>query len=129
MVMERADAQKPHATLEPGYRLGADLTVLDHIGGTRKVDIYLCRSRKFGEKVACKILRPEHSLDYAALEAIMREGRTLPELDHPNIVHGFDVEVEGYPRVVATDPGDGGIRSDSWCVHVGHSVCAASSNK
>ena len=85
---------------EPGTRIDDDLTVIDHLGGSRKVDIYLCRSRRLQRRVACKVLRPEHRIDFSALEAVLREGELLARLKHPNVVEGYSVELEPHPRVV-----------------------------
>ena len=85
---------------DPGYRIDSDLTVTGHLGGSRKVDIYLCRSRKLKETVACKVLRPEFCLDFSALEAVLEEGDILAHLRHPNIIEGYGVELEEHPRVV-----------------------------
>lgn len=86
--------------LDPGYRIDKDLTVIGHLGGSRKVDIYICRSRKMKEIVACKVLRPEFCLDFSALEAVLEEGDILAHLRHPNIIEGYGVELEEHPRVV-----------------------------
>jgi|GEM_PF-2375188 hypothetical protein len=64
----------------PGSELDDDLTVLDHIDGTRKVDIYLCKSKRLNEVIACKVLRPEFRLDFSELEAVARAGQLLERL-------------------------------------------------
>lgn len=86
--------------LDPGYRIDKDLTVIGHLGGSRKVDIYICRSRRLKEIVACKVLRPEFCLDFSALEAVLEEGDILARLRHPNIIEGYGVELEEHPRIV-----------------------------
>lgn len=86
--------------MAPGGRLDADLTVVDHLGGSRKVDIYLCRSKQRQGLVACKVLRPEYRIDFSALEAVLREGELLTRLRHPNVVEGHAVELEPHPRIV-----------------------------
>jgi serine/threonine protein kinase len=82
-----------------GWELDDDLTVLDHIGGTRKVDIYLCKSERLDERVACKVLRPEFRLDFSALEAVQREGELLMRLRHENVVAGYATELLPDPRI------------------------------
>ena len=86
--------------LEPGFELDSDLVVVDHLGGSRKVDIYLCHSRRLSGPVACKVLRPEFRADFSALEAVMHEGHTLQRLRHPNVVEGHGFELEDHPRIV-----------------------------
>jgi serine/threonine protein kinase len=86
--------------LESGDALDDDLRVIEHLGGSRKVDIYLCRSKERGELVACKVLRPEYRIDYRSLSAVLREGELLLKLRHPNVIEGYRVELEPDPRIV-----------------------------
>lgn len=92
--------RKRHGVLGPDFRIDRDLTVVDHLGGSRKVDIYLCRSQQLKGLVACKVLRPDYCVDFSALEAVMHEGQILCRLRHPNVVEGYGVELESHPRVV-----------------------------
>ena len=98
--------QRPEASvsgydgLEPGFRLDEDLTVVEHLGGSPKVDLYLCRSRLLDRYVSCKVLRPEKCIDFSDLEGIIKEGQILCRLSHPNVVTGYAVELERYPRIV-----------------------------
>ena len=85
---------------DPGFQIDDDLKVVEHLGGSRKVDIYLCRSKKYDSLVACKILRARYTIDYSSLEAVMEEGHRLLGLRHPNVIEGYDVALEPYPRVV-----------------------------
>jgi serine/threonine protein kinase len=86
--------------LEAGFHLDGDLTVVDHLGGSRKVDVYLCRSRRLKGLVACKVLRPEYCIDFSALEDILHEGQILQRLRHPHVIEGYGVELEDHPRIV-----------------------------
>ena len=86
--------------LKPGFDLDGDLTIIDHLGGSRKVDIYLCRSKRLEKQVSCKVLRPEYCIDFSSLEAVMQEGRILLRLRHPNVINGYRVELEQHPRIV-----------------------------
>jgi len=85
---------------KPGRKIVRDLTVLDHLGGSRKVDIYLCRSRELDDVVACKVLRPEFRLDFSALAAVLHEGELLTRLRHPNVLEGYSVGLQPHPRIV-----------------------------
>ena len=85
---------------EPGDRLDSDLTVVGHLGGSRKVDVYLCRSKQLKRLVACKTLDSSYWTDFSALEAIMNEGQILSRLDHPNVIRAFRVELRDNPRIV-----------------------------
>lgn len=92
--------RKRKPVLEPGAALDADLTVVEHLGGSRKVDLYLCRSKRLRKLVSCKVLRPEYCLDFSSLEAVMYEGGILQGLCHPNVVAGHGVALEKRPRIV-----------------------------
>lgn len=96
---------------EAGYRLDDDLTVIDHLGGTRKVDIYLCRSRSLKKQVVCKILRREYCIHFKSLQAVVREGDLLSRMDHPNVMHGYSFELEPAPRIVMDYVGGQDLKS------------------
>ena len=100
MVKPRGGPSKRLRTFEPGHRLDSDLTVVEHLGGSRKVDVYLCRSKRLKRLVACKTLGRSYWTDFSALEAVMREGHILTRLNHPNVVRGFRVELQDNPRIV-----------------------------
>ena len=74
--------------------------MVGHLGGSRKVDVYLCRSKRLKRLVACKTLSPSYWTDFSALEAIMHEGQILRRLNHPNVVRAFRVELQDNPRIV-----------------------------
>ncbi len=86
--------------LERGFALDDDLTIVDHLGGSRKVDIYLCRSSGLEKLVSCKVLRPEYCIDFSSLEAVIQEGQILLGFRHPNVINGYGVELEQHPRIV-----------------------------
>ncbi|MDG0867182.1 serine/threonine protein kinase [Candidatus Lucifugimonas marina] len=96
---------------ESGFRLDEDLTVIDHLGGTRKVDIYLCRSSALKMQVACKILRPEFCVHFKSLEAVIKEGELLSRMDHPNVMRGHSFELEPAPRIVMDYVGGSDLKS------------------
>mgnify|MGYP001085218752 CR=1 FL=1 len=100
MTEKSAPATAPYDVFEPGDRLDDDLTVVDHLGGSRKVDTYLCRSRSCKGMVTCKVLRAPYIIDYSSLEAVMEEGQRLLRLRHPNVIEGYAVELLPYPRVI-----------------------------
>ncbi len=89
-----------YGVFDPGFRIDDDLTVIEHLGGSRKVDIYLCRSKSRKELVACKVLNARFTIDFSSLEAVMEEGEILSVMRHPNVIAGYDVELEPYPRVI-----------------------------
>jgi serine/threonine protein kinase len=97
--MSSSNNSTRYGVFDPGFRIDDDLTVIEHLGGSRKVDIYLCRSKAHKDLVACKVLNARYTIDFSSLEAVMQEGEILNEMRHPNVIEGYDVELEPYPRV------------------------------
>lgn len=66
-------------------------------GGMAKVYLAIQRAVAGFEKlVVIKRVLPELARDHGFVEMLLSEARTAATLDHPNIVHTFDVgEVEG----------------------------------
>lgn len=96
---------------ESGHRFDDDLTVIDHIGGTRKVDIYRCKSKSLNKQVACKVLRPEFCIHFKSLQAITEEGEMLARMDHPNVMRGYSFALEPAPRIVMDYVGGQDLKS------------------
>lgn len=88
------------AVLTVGTKIDNDLTVVDHLGGSRTVDVYLCKSKSLKKLVSCKVLRPSFRLNFRTLQAVLEEGTMLMGLHHPNVVEVYSVELEVHPRVV-----------------------------
>lgn len=86
--------------LAPGTFLNDDLRVVDHLGGSRKVDVYLCKSKRLKRLVACKILRKKYGSEPSVVKAILREGRILENMRHPNVAAGYGIEMEPQPHIV-----------------------------
>ena len=69
---------------------GTKYEVLDRIGQGGMGTVYRARDRELGRDVALKVIRlPEGSPDVAA--RMLREARTLAQLEHPGIVPVHDV--------------------------------------
>ncbi|MFC1926746.1 serine/threonine protein kinase [Chloroflexota bacterium] len=90
----------PEAFFKIGSRIDNDLTVIDHIGGTRKVDVYLCRSKSLKRLVACKVLLPDDRISSTVSDALIKEGQILQQLRHPNVIEGYGVYLEPHTRIV-----------------------------
>ena len=90
----------PDSVFQPGSHIDDDLTVLDHLGGTRKVDVYLCRSKRLKRQVACKMLLPGKLDDNIVREGLLKEGGILQQMRHPNVIEGYGVYLEPCPRIV-----------------------------
>jgi eukaryotic-like serine/threonine-protein kinase len=98
--MTEKKPRKRGPVLKSGTALDQDLTVVGHLGGSRKVDLYLCRSKRLEGIVAVKVLRPEFRLHFNSLDAIREEGEVLQLMRHPNVIAGYGMELEDHPRVV-----------------------------
>ena len=73
MVKKLTKSSGSKRILAPGTVLNDDLLIVDHLGGSRKVDIYLCRSKRLDGHVACKILREKYASHESSVKAILRE--------------------------------------------------------
>ena len=89
-----------YEVFEEGHQIDDDLTVIEHLNGTRKVDLYLCKSKQRKGLVACKVLRWHYATDYSALESMLEEGNRILRLHHPLVVEGHSIDLLPYPRVV-----------------------------
>jgi serine/threonine protein kinase len=76
-----------------GYFVG-HWKVLGPIGSGRMGAVYLCEHRHLRRQAAIKILLGIRAQDQTALGRFEREARAAAALDHPNIVHAFDVGCE-----------------------------------
>ncbi len=85
--------------LERGDILDDGLVVDEFIGGSRKVDLYLCYSDSTKGLVACKVLRPRYRTDFSSLEAVLAEGEILIKLEHPNVVEAYSVALQPHPYI------------------------------
>ena len=95
MVKESATA-----SLMPGDPLDDDLTVVYHLGGTRKVDLYLCNSEIYQDIVACKVLTPRYRDRRSAIEALRQEGEILQRFKHDHVAEGYAINLDELPHIV-----------------------------
>lgn len=100
MPKQKVASRNRYDVFDPGFKLDSDLTVIEHLGGSRKVDIYLCLSKKYRRQVACKVLRAKYCIDFSSLEAVVEEGQRLRRLGGQNVIKGYEVKLEPYPRIV-----------------------------
>jgi hypothetical protein len=76
--------------LAAGTRVGS-YEVLDRVGAGGMGAVYRARDTRLGRTVALKVLRP--GADPELLHRLDREARAASALNHPNIVHIYDVGV------------------------------------
>lgn len=66
--------------------------VLEKLGSGGMGQVYLCEHKLMRRRVAVKILPTAKAQDESALERFYREARAVAALDHPNIVHAYDID-------------------------------------
>jgi len=77
-------------TLQPGSRV-ADYEILGPIGAGGMGKVYRAREDKLGRDVALKILPRAAAADDERLRRFEREARAASALNHPTIVHIYDI--------------------------------------
>ncbi len=74
-----------------------DFEILGKIGSGSMGAVFLARQLSLDRLVALKVLKPSLSRDERYVERLSREARLVARLDHPNIVHAYDLRQErGY---------------------------------
>jgi serine/threonine protein kinase len=66
--------------------------VLERLGSGGFAQVYLCEHKLMRRRVAVKVLPIAKAKDSSALERFYREARAVAALDHPNIVHAYDID-------------------------------------
>jgi serine/threonine protein kinase len=66
--------------------------VLERIGSGGMGSVYLCEHKFMRRRVAVKVLPTAKAQDPPSLERFYREARAVAALDHPNIVHAYDID-------------------------------------
>ncbi|MEZ4450599.1 MAG: serine/threonine-protein kinase [Nannocystaceae bacterium] len=86
------------AASEP-FRLGR-FTILGHLGGGGMGTVFVAYDPDLDRKIALKVLR---SGGERGRREVLREGRALARLAHPNVVTVFEIGVQGEHLVVAME--------------------------
>jgi len=66
--------------------------VLERLGSGGMGAVYLCEHKLMRRRVAVKVLPAAKAKDESALKRFEREARAAAALDHPNIVHAYDID-------------------------------------
>lgn len=74
--------------------------VIAHIARSNAYDVYDSWSLERGARVAVKIVRPDRRKDARAPGRLLREGRLLRRLSHPNLVACYEVHADPRAAVV-----------------------------
>ncbi len=78
------------AALSPGARVG-DYEVVRALGRGSYGAVYEALKQPLGKRVALKVLHPEHAARRDLVARFTREAAVVAGLEHPHIVHVFDV--------------------------------------
>jgi serine/threonine-protein kinase len=73
-----------------GFKLGP-YRILNQIGAGGMGQVFLAEHAALRRRVALKVLPPKQAVDPVNVERFYREARAAAALDHPNIVHAYDV--------------------------------------
>ncbi len=76
--------------LESGTRLGS-YEIVASLGQGGMGIVYRAKDLKLGREVAVKVLRKEFASDQERLRRFEQEARSASALNHPNIVHIYDI--------------------------------------
>ncbi len=84
-----------------GYR------VLDRLGKGGMSHVFLAEHAVLGKRVAVKVLSANLRADKVARRRFVREARASAAIEHPNIVHVFDVDMDHDPPYLVMEFVDG----------------------
>jgi serine/threonine protein kinase len=92
-----------HATwaFEQGDAIAPGRTILRHLGGGNRYEVYLVWDDRLFAVMVAKILRPDQVEDPGALRDLRKEFEALERLAHPVLVRGFGGVLDGlHPHVL-----------------------------
>jgi serine/threonine-protein kinase len=89
-ILTRFQAQFILQGKHKGFRLGP-YRILDQIGSGGMGHVYLAEHIHLHRRVAIKVLPPKLAADKSWVNRFYREARAAAALDHPNVVHAYDV--------------------------------------
>ena len=92
------DAPARRATIESGTRIGP-YELIGLLGSGGMGEVYRARDPRLGREIALKILAPDLWDSASAAARFAREARAASALNHPNIVHLYDVATEPTPFI------------------------------
>jgi serine/threonine protein kinase len=89
-----------------GFLLG-NYKLLRHLGTGGMSSVYLAEHVHMKQLRALKVLPPERVTDASYLARFYREARAAAALDHPNIVHAYDIARDGDTHFLVVEYIDG----------------------
>jgi hypothetical protein len=87
--------------------IGGKYKVLDLLGKGGMGAVYLCEHVALRTRVAVKVLPASADEDPQTRERFYREARAFAQLNHPNLVRGFDVDSDGTSHYIVMEYVDG----------------------
>jgi serine/threonine protein kinase len=100
MASSRTQAAASWAFAE-GDPIAPGRTVLRHLGGGNRYEVYLVWDDRLFAVMVAKILRPDQTEDPVAVRDLRKEVEALERLAHPVIVRGFGAVLDGpHPHVL-----------------------------
>ena len=87
--------------------------ILRRLGRGGMADVYVAMHRGLERQVALKVLRRQLSSDESYVERFRREARAAAKLNHPNIVHVYEIGRSGDTHYIAQELIDGGNLKDA----------------
>ncbi|CAN5561806.1 hypothetical protein BH11PLA2_BH11PLA2_04620 [soil metagenome] len=89
-----------------GFEIGS-YRVLDRLGQGGMGQVFLAEHITLGKRVAIKVLSRTRNSTPLAMERFIREARAAAKLDHPNIVHVYDISTAFDPPYIVMEYVDG----------------------
>jgi eukaryotic-like serine/threonine-protein kinase len=81
--------------------------VLERLGSGGMGSVFLCEHIFMRRRVAVKVLPSAKAADPSSLERFYREARAVAAVDHPNIVHAYDIDQDGTLHFIVMEFVDG----------------------
>jgi serine/threonine protein kinase len=94
-----------------GFSIG-NYRVLERIGTGNMALVYLCEHKVMRRRVAVKVLPTQSEKDAAMLKRFYREARAAALLDHPHIVHTYDIDQDDQRHFMVMEFIEGGLLGD-----------------
>jgi serine/threonine protein kinase len=96
-----AGAQLASWAFAEGDAIAPGRTVLRHLGGGNRYEVYLVWDDRLFAVMVAKVVRPDQTQDPEALRDLRKEFEALERLAHPVIVRGFGAVLDGpHPHVL-----------------------------
>ncbi len=105
-MLTRYQAEELIGGRSQSFWLGA-YKILDRLGKGGMGQVYLAEHTVLGKRVAVKVLSAALRSDPSARRRFVREARAAAAIEHPNVVHVFDVDMDHDPPFLVMEHVDG----------------------